>query len=66
MDSAFTADAELSLLGGERVVRIADLIAGGSEWRIARRAHHTLRQYDAESVVPHPAGEPAVTAEPRH
>jgi SnoaL-like protein len=108
--SAFTADAELSLFGGERVVRIADMIAegrfggdyahtchtlanqtvtvtgdtakatsfvvahlipevgpilvrglqyhdqlvrDGSGWRIARREHHTLWQYDAEPVVPH-------------
>ncbi|WP_236791797.1 nuclear transport factor 2 family protein [Amycolatopsis sp. GM8] len=114
--AAFTADAELSLFGGENVVKIADMIAGGrlsggyahtchslanqtvtvtgdtatatsfvvahlipdagpilvrglryedqlvrhgSGWRIARREHHTLWQYDAERVVPHLAGEPA-------
>lgn len=117
--SAFTADAELSLFGGERVVQIADMIAAGklggdyrhtchtlanqtvtvtgdtatadsfviahlvpetgpilvrglryqddlvrdgSGWRIARRQHHTLWQYDAESVVPHLPGEPVTRA----
>lgn len=117
--SAFTADAELSLFGGERVVQIADMIAKGklggeyphtchtlanqtvtvtgdtatavsfvvahlipetgpilvrglryndelvregSGWRIARREHHTLWQYDAESVVPHLPGEPVTRA----
>lgn len=112
--SAFTADAELSLFGGERVVKIADMITeerfgggfahtchsvasqtvtvtgdtatansfvvahlileegpilvrglryrdrlvrDGSGWRIARREHHALWQYNSESVVPQVPGE---------
>lgn len=120
--AAFTADAELSLFGGDQVVKIADLIAdgrlgaayahtchslanqtvavtgdtatatsfvvahltpeagpilvrglqykdhlvrSGSEWRIARREHHTRWQYDVEPVIPHMPGEPVAKAEPR-